>query len=485
MDRKAKIIATLGPASNQEPIISKMIQAGMNVARINFSHGTHDEHLRTIKIVRKAAGDLNTPIAILADLSGPKIRVAKVPAEGINLKNGQIAYLKAQDDSSDRNSKSQQPMIEINVKGLSQALKPGNRILLDDGKLEFSVTQIIDNLVEIKVINGGLLLPHKGVNLPGSMLQVKALTSKDCVDLEFAINLGVDAIALSFVRESQDILDVKAIVNKCCADSVHAPMIIAKIERPEAVENLGAILDTADGIMVARGDLGIETSPDQVPIIQKAAILKANKKFKYVITATQMLESMVNNPRPTRAEASDIANAIFDGTDAVMLSGETAMGAFPIESISYMNQIVLTAEKHLMQWGYYDYAQTPNENNNDAIAVCLAARELAFDRDVVSTAVFSLSGKSALLMSKVRPSADILAFTPHKTTFNKMALLWGVQPHVADYANSLEEMILKLDSFLQSFPDYKPGNQVVILCGLPVFINRTPNMALLHTIGEM
>ncbi len=482
MERFVKIVATIGPASTTIEILRAMMLAGMNVARLNFSHGTHNDHRQAYQMIRQVAKELDLPIAILADMSGPKIRVGALPATGLALFNNETVQITSLLEKSE-NVVHELKSIPINLPNIITVFQPGNRILLDDGKLELEVTKIEKDCVITRVITGGILLSHKGVNLPNALIDINPLTEKDKKDLAFALKLGVDSIAISFVRKSSDILTARQQICEYTGKETSNIPIIAKIERPEAVDNLDDILKVTDGIMVARGDLGIETSTASVPIIQKMAIQKAAQYARYVITATQMLESMIVNPRPTRAEASDIANAVFDGTDAVMLSGETAIGKYPIESIQNMDDIVRKAEEHKDSWSIC--AEVHFEGNtDDAISICRAARELAHDRNVACAAVFTLTGKTALLMSKVRPRVPIHAFTPYQETFQRLSHYWGVIPHLVPFASDVEKMIAVVDQALQSSTIYENGQQVVIISGLPVNAQRSPNMALLHTIGE-
>ncbi len=396
MERHVKIIATIGPASSDAKTLSAMMQAGMNVARLNFSHGTHEEHRQAYETIRAVASRLDRPIAIMADLSGPKIRVGIMPGDGMQLDSGDTVYIKSPNTKIPQSSHYDK-VLTIKIPKLTSAFKPGNRILMDDGNLELQVETIENNLIKTSVVTGGLLKSHKGVNLPGAKLSINPLTEKDLLDLTFAVQLGVDAIAISFVRTSSDIIFARKMVAEAVNNPDSRIPIIAKIERPEAVDNLDAILEVTDGIMVARGDLGIETSTATVPIIQKSSIRKAATQSRFVITATQMLESMIENPRPTRAEASDIANAVFDGTDAVMLSGETAVGAYPVEVIRVMDEIVRTAEQHTEAWSICTGVSI-NDETDDAISICRAAKELAHDRNVACSAVFTLTGKTALYL---------------------------------------------------------------------------------------
>ncbi|RPJ39356.1 MAG: pyruvate kinase, partial [Chloroflexi bacterium] len=328
---------------------------------------------------------------------------------------------------------------------------------------------------------------HKGVNLPRANLKVPGFTEKDRADLQFGIQAGVDAVAISFVRSKEDIETVRHAIHEFARDvspqARHTP-IIAKIELPEAVENLHEIIHAADGVMVARGDLGIEMSPQVVPSIQKHIIEIANRHARVVITATQMLESMMHNPRPTRAEASDVANAIFDGSDAVMLSGETAAGAYPVESIKTMDAIIREAEAHYNRWGVYKEFPSEVSSQTDALSITRAARELAHDRDVAAIAVFSETGRTALFMAKARPNVPILAFTPEPATYQRMGLYWGVTPYLVPFATTVETMLAHVETALLASSNLGPGQQIVLISGFPVGIMREPNIALLYTIGS-
>ena len=481
MVRFAKIVCTLGPSSSDKSKILKLIDAGMDVARLNFSHGTHATHLALINLIRECSKETGKQIAILQDLQGPKLRVGVLPPEGVELNRGAILNLymagtRTEDLEGDQLS------LPLEVPNLAKGVKPGNRILLDDGKLELQVIRIIGETVETRVIIGGVLKSQKGVNLPGADLGIPSFTEKDRLDLEFGLANSVDFVAISFVETAADIQNVREIIKTLNPSRGNTP-IIAKLERPEAVKNLHQIIHAAEGVMVARGDLGVETSPALVPIVQKEIIQCANRHAKVVITATQMLESMINNPRPTRAEASDVANAILDGTDAVMLSGETASGSYPVESVKMMDTIIREAEKHIVEWGHVE--DFPKEAlMDDALVISNAAKALAHDRNVSNIAVFTQSGKTALLMSKARPRVPIIAFTPEIGTLPLLSLYWGVSPILVPFADSLEEMVRSVDSFLRARQRCKVGEQVVLISGFPVGAMRLPNLALLHTIGE-
>jgi len=352
---------------------------------------------------------------------------------------------------------------------------------LDDGRLTLQVISAKGRVVEARVIVGGALSSHKGINLPGVKLRISGFTDKDKADLAFGISQGVDAVAISFVRSAADVKTVRAALEEL-SNQKRVPLLIAKLEKPEAMLELDAILDIVDGVMVARGDLGVELPPERVPPLQKHIIRSANSRAKLVITATQMLESMIQNPIPTRAEASDVANAIFDGTDAVMLSAETASGDYPTEAVAMMSRIVVEAETHFLEWGSRQDGRA-GLGESDAASMARAANELAKDPDVSAVSVFTMQGRSAWLMSKARPVKQIFAFTPTVETFNQLAFLWGVIPHLAKYANTLDDMLSDVDAALLT-AGIRAGQQVVLVCGYPVGAQRPPNMALLHIVGS-
>jgi pyruvate kinase len=476
--RFAKIVGTLGPSSNNEEIIRKLILSGLDIARLNFSHGTHAEHAERIVMLRKLSEELGRPISILMDLQGPKLRIGDLPPEGLDLSAGQFVVLSSTEDHP--RITDQTTYIPFEVPDLHKALRQANHILLDDGHLEFEVLSVDGTSIHAKVILGGKLSSHKGVNLPGAQLNIPVLTEKDLKDLAFGLDHGVDAVAISFVKNENDILLVRNTIKKLSPGRSNIP-IIAKMERPEAIINLEKIIEVTDGVMVARGDMGVEMSPAVVPVAQKEIIRSANRHAKIVITATQMLDSMINNPRPTRAEAADIANAIFDGTDAVMLSGETAAGKYPVESVQMMNNIVLEAEKHMGEWGHLDtYAK--ESKSDDGISITRAAKELAQDREVAAIIVFTQSGRTALWMSKAKPNVPIFAFTPVEETYFRMGLYWGVTPLLVPHGDTLETMIKHVETAITTTTSLTSGQQVVVISGFPVGEFRTPNLALLYTI---
>jgi pyruvate kinase len=485
MTRHTKIVCTLGPSCTEESVLIKMIEAGMDVARLNFSHGTQDTHAASIKQLRALSKKTGKPLTILQDLQGPKLRIGELPTEGIELKAGDIVLLTTVAANSEGRNAMHAPdtkivLIPFDFPEIYPSLSAGRRILLDDGKLEFEVMAVTPTSAKARVKLGGRLSSHKGVNLPGTPLPIPSFTDKDAADLAFGLEQGVDAVAMSFVRRPEDPQEVRAFIT---AHTDRKVVLIAKLERPEALEHLEEILHAVDGVMVARGDLGVELSPARVPSIQKQIIHAANINGKLVITATQMLESMMHAPRPTRAEASDIANAIFDGTDAVMLSGETAAGEYPVESVHMMETIVCEAEEHYDLWGHCaDFSEA--DTQDDATIMTRAGRELAYDKNVTAVVVFTASGRTAELMAKVRPVVPILAFTPEENTFHQMGLLWGVRAFMTKFVSDTEKMIAMLEKELVKLNRVKPGEQVVIIAGYPVGARRPPNLAMLHTIGD-
>ena len=477
MQRKAKIVATIGPASDSEDMLEKLILAGMNVARLNFSHGTHEEHAANIEKIRRLSKKLGRSVGILQDLQGPKIRVGDLDAP-LQLEAGEeVCFYATGTEAPNTHEKN----IPVDFHELFETVHAGDSMLLDDGHLTMRVLTVHACSLQAVAVVGGTLTSHKGINLPGVQLRISGYTSKDKADLEFGVSQGVDAVAVSFVRTAEDVIEVREEMERF-AKGYPAPMLIAKLERPEAIDNIDAILAAVDGVMVARGDLGVEMPPERVPVLQKMIIQKANAQAKIVITATQMLESMIYNPLPTRAEASDIANAIFDGTDSVMLSAESAAGKYPIRSVEMMERIILEAESHNSEWGTV-IDRRLGLGRGDAASMSRAARELANDKDVTAVAVFTSQGSTAWLVSKIRPTKRILAFTPVEMTYRKLSFLWGVYPQLVPFANSLEEMIGYVDTELLK-GGIKQGQQVVLVCGFPVGATTPPNMALLHTVGE-
>ncbi|MBS1249186.1 MAG: Pyruvate kinase [Chloroflexi bacterium] len=477
MTRRAKIIATLGPASNNEATIRELLKAGMNVARLNFSHGTCENHARVIQRLRTASREMGVPLTILQDLSGPKIRTGNIESGQVELEDGQRLIL------STRKFTGEGQRIPVTYKRLPQSVEVGGKILLDDGQLELEVLKIRSEEVETRVVVGGTLKSHKGVNLPGADLELQALTSKDKADLEFGLEQNVDVIALSFVRSARDVGRLRQEIARLDPSQSQKP-IIAKLEHPDAIENLHEIIHAADGVMVARGDLGIEMPPETVPIAQKRIIAMANKHLSYVITATQMLDSMVHNPRPTRAEASDVANAILDGSDAVMLSGETAIGKYPVRTVKMMDAIIYQSESQSAAWGKADISRAADLSSDDAFAITRAARELAHDQDAAAIAVFTQSGRTARLMSKARPDVPILAFTSQEETVHYLAMLWGTRPYLTPHVETLEEMLVHVEAAVLEASPIQPGQEIVLIAGFPINRMMPPNLALLHKVSR-
>lgn len=493
MDRYAKIVITAGPASQDSETIERLIIAGVNVVRLNFSHGTHADHAEVINRVRNASKRLNKPVTILQDLQGPKIRVGEIPGGSLELIPDHLLTISTRKENweefrstpvqSSHAVDSFSHVIVVDFPELPRSVEPGGRILLDDGNMELVVIAVEDDRIETRVAQGGVLKSNKGVNLPGAKLTISGFTEKDREDLAFGLANKVDAVAVSFVRVPKDIVRVRQAIARLAPERNSTP-IIAKLERPEALENLEEIVHVSDGVMVARGDLGVEMPPEVVPIVQKKIIECANRHSKVVITATQMLDSMIHNPRPTRAEATDVANAIFDGTDAVMLSGETAIGEYPLRAVQIMDAIIRQAEANMQKWGHWKGARDAEGTQDDAFYMTQAARELAHDRNVAAIAVFTKSGRTALLMSKSRPRVQILAFTPMIDTYGRLGLYWGVLPHLVPRADTIDEMLAAVESAMRATTPIQPGQQVVLIFGFPVDEVRPSNMALLHTVGK-
>ncbi|MGO8946392.1 MAG: pyruvate kinase [Ktedonobacterales bacterium] len=479
--RRTKIVCTLGPATQSEEKIEALTRAGMNVARINFSHGTHEEHAATIKRVRAVATRLGQPVAILQDLQGPKIRTGSLAGgQPVELAAGRQFILTTQDIAGTAER------VTSTYQQLPDDVKPGDPILLSDGAIQLRVEKTDNTEVICRVVYGGLLAEHQGINLPGVTVSAPALTDKDRADLLFGIEQRVDYVALSFVRRPSDIQDAKDLIAaamKPSADGAPGSTIpvIAKLEKPEAIERLESILQVSDGIMVARGDLGVEMPLEDVPLVQKRVIQQSNACGLPVITATQMLESMIQHPRPTRAEASDVANAILDGTDAIMLSGETAIGQYPVEAVRVMVRIALATEGHFPPSIRPEALQ---QGMAPTRAVSAAAHTLADAAGGSLIAVFTQSGLSAHLISKERPAAPIVAFTPSPAVYQRLALWWGVMPRLSNLAGSTEELIAWVDSCLQEERLAAPGDIIVIMGGMPIASRARTNFIQLHKIGE-
>ncbi len=470
---RTRIVCTLGPASDSDDIVRGMIRNGMDVARLNFSHGDHPTHAARIEQVSRIAREEQAVVAILGDLQGPKLRVGEIAGGPIQLKTGVTFTLTTRHVPGDA------AIVGVDFPDLPDSVQPGARILLNDGMIELRVLSVDKTDVVTQVINGGELSSHKGINLPGLPLKISALTDKDRADLEFAIEQRVDYVALSFVRHAEDVMELKRLM----AGRGATIPVIAKIEKPEAIEHFDSILSISDGVMVARGDLGVEAPPEKVPIYQKMIIRKANVAGKPVITATQMLESMISNPRPTRAEASDVANAILDGTDAVMLSGETAVGKYPVQAVEMMARIAREAEGNVQFHRSWPQTEDGRVSITDAIgsSTCEIAREL--NARVILTA--TSSGFTARTISRHRPHTPIFAVTWNEETHRRLALVWGVQSAVVPAAPNTEIMMASSIEAALDQGVVQKGDCVVITAGVPVGMAGRTNMIQVQTVGEI
>jgi pyruvate kinase len=472
--RRAKIVATLGPSCSTEAVFRELLRAGLDVARLNFSHGTHPEKLKLIEMVRKVSREEGKPICILGDLQGPKIRTGRLKNRiPVQLKAGQRLTITPRDIAGTST------LIATTFPTLAENLEPGARILLSDGLIELYVVAVHGLDTECEVINGGMLGEHKGINLPGIPVRVPSLTAKDEEDLEFAIRSGVDAIAVSFVRTAEDIRLVRHRVAAMGAET----WIIAKLEKPQAIQHLESILEAADGVMVARGDLGVEMPPEKVPAIQKHVIRRAGDYRKPVITATQMLESMIENPRPTRAEASDVANAIYDGTDAVMLSAETAAGKYPVEAVKMMAKIVLETESQEPLLRATDRGQSGHVRLSVAETICESMAHAAEDLDISAIAVFTETGTTARQLSKYRPKSPIFGLSSVERVIHRMTLLWGVQPLLCNKLATAEQMVETAERLLEEGGHVQPRQILGIVAGTRTKSGST-NFLRLHVLGD-
>lgn len=472
--KKTKLICTIGPSSEDREILKGMMLAGMNAARLNFSHGTQEEHKRKIDLIKELRKELGLPISIILDTKGPEIRTGKFREKEVELVEGQKFTITTADVLGTNE------ICSISYQGLIDDVKPGDQLLIDDGLVGLTIDEIRDGNMICTVNNGGIIKDYKSINVPGVKVKLPAITDKDKDDIDFGIREGIDFIAASFARKASDILEMRELLKDKGAGHIK---IISKIENKEGVDNIGEIVQVSDGIMVARGDLGVEIPAEQVPLIQKKIIKRCNMEGKFVITATQMLDSMMRNPRPTRAEVTDVANAIFDGTDVIMLSGETASGKYPLESVQKMVDIAVTTEESL------DYGQILNEKhpvkdssvtNAIGYATCTSAYGLKAKAILTPTA----SGYTAQVVSKFRPKAPILACTSSERVARSLSLIWGVTPLLYEYVNSemgifnaAIEVGLK-EGFLTE------GDLIVITAGAPVGVGGTTNMLRIHNIGN-
>jgi len=481
--RKAKIVCTIGPASCSPAILSRLIENGMNAARLNFSHGTHESHATAITAIRDAAARRGAAVAIIQDLQGPRIRVGLLPKEGIEVRTGQVVRLRTSAQSAELRDThtsvpTPPPEIPVTYASLTRDLHVGSRVLINDGLIELQALRITNNLIDCSVLTGGTITSHKGINLPGTAVSAPTLTEKDQEDIRFGVENGVDYIALSFVRGPQDIDAARAVL----AEHGSTIPLIAKIERAEAVTTLDEILERADGVMIARGDLGVEMGPEAVPVLQKRIILEGNRRRRIVITATQMLESMTQALRPTRAEASDVANAIFDGSDALMLSAETAVGAHPTETVEVMDRIIRAAEEGT-EPGILRKRQADLDNLSIPEAICAAASSAARGIDARAIVAFSERGATARLVSKQRPAAPILALTPHEAVRQRMALYWGVRSFTMPQVEQTDARIKEAERVLKAEGLVTVGDRLVIVSGTLAAQPGRTNLLKLHEVG--
>ncbi len=468
---RTKIVATIGPASNSRGIIVQMVQRGMNVARLNFSHGSYQAHAEMVSLLRSVSAELNTPITILQDLQGPKIRVGQLPEAGIELEVGKKLTLVPQSEASDATSDT----VSIDYPYLAEEAKPGEQILLDDGLLELEIVAIEGSAVVCEVIEGGILKSRKGVNLPNLNLRLPSMTEKDKKDLEFGISQGIDWVSLSFVRQAEDIRFIKQFL----ADRDTDIPVMAKIEKPQAIANLDEIIAECDGLMVARGDLGVEIKPEKVPLLQKEIIRKCNLKNIPVITATQMLDSMIDNPRPTRAEASDVANAIIDGTDAVMLSGESAVGKYPLKAVSMLAKIASSIEPDLQ------FVNNPPASTDRTNALSEALNAIDQILNLRYIVCFTATGYTALIASGERPHAMVVAFTPNINVYHRLNLVWGVKPvYLEKEGTTFEELVATAETYLLEKQLAESGDQILIMGGIPTQKPQGTNFLKIHTLSH-
>ncbi|HEY5704074.1 MAG TPA: pyruvate kinase [Terrimicrobiaceae bacterium] len=469
--RRTKIVATLGPASNSREVIRELVQAGMDVARLNFSHGSYDQHAQTIANLREISEELDTPVTILQDLQGPKIRVGQLPGGEMRLAPGTAVAMVPQADFTGQPS-----TIPLDFAHAAEEAKPGMRILLDDGLMQLEVLEIAGQTLRCRVVDGGTLKSRKGVNFPELNLRLlPSLTEKDKEDLKFGISQDVDWISLSFVRSATDVRSLKELI---AAQGVFKP-VVAKIEKPQAIENLEGILQETNGVMVARGDLGVELNPEKVPMLQKHIIESCNRKGLPVITATQMLESMIRDPRPTRAEASDVANAIIDGTDAVMLSGESAVGAFPVRAVEMMARIASEVEAAI---GFKTYP--PEGRGGSAYALSEAAKVIARTIEPTCIVVLTTTGHTAHSIAAERPKTSVVAVSRNKQVYHALNLFWGLKPLLAkETPADFDGLVKQAESTVLAHGFAAPGDKILVVGGVPAPSPLGANFLKIHSIS--
>jgi pyruvate kinase len=468
--RRAKIVCTLGPAVSSERKIRELVYAGMDVARLNMSHGSHEDHAEAYRLVRAASDASGHGVGIFADLQGPKIRLETFADGPVTLQRGQRWTITTRDVPGDAT------ICGTTYKGLPGDVKPGDPLLIDDGKIRLRVERVDETDVLTEVLVGGKVSNNKGINLPGVAVSVPALSEKDIEDLRFALHLTVDFVALSFVRSAADVDDVRKIMDE---EGIHVP-VIAKIEKPQAIDNIDAIVDAFDGLMVARGDLGVECPLEDVPFLQKRLVEKARRNAKPVIVATQMLESMITNPAPTRAEASDVANAVLDGADAVMLSGETSVGDYPIEAVAVMARIIESTEDHEL----HNMAAINWNPKTRGGVIAKAAAEVGDRVGAKYLVAFTQSGDSARRLARYRGPIPILAFTPEAATRSQLAMTWGVETFKTAVVEHTDEMVRQVDEALLQIGRVKEGDLVVIIAGSPPGIPGSTNALRIHRMGD-
>ncbi len=473
--RKTKIVCTLGPASDSKEILSQLVKMGIDVARLNFSHGDYEEHRKRIEFIREFEDEFDRPIGIMLDTKGPEIRTGK-------LKNGEVKLSKGEDIIlTTRQIEGDSSRISVTYQDVCQDLNEGSIILLDDGLIKLKVLAIEDNEVRCKIINGGKLGSRKGVNIPGEKVDLPGLTEKDREDIKFGIKHNIHFIAASFVRKAADVIEIRKLLEEE-ADWENGIKIIAKIENQEGVNNINEIIEVADGIMIARGDLGVEIPPEKVPAIQKMIINKCNEVAKPVITATQMLDSMIRNPRPTRAEASDVANAIYDGTDATMLSGESAAGAYPVEAVKTMAKIAKEVENSPSYRSSLKSKSTTLQTVTEAIS--FASCETATDLEAEAIITATGSGYTARMVSRYRSLIPIIAVTPNDIVQHTLTLSWGIYPLLVTHSNSTDEMIDNAITAALEHDLVNDGDMVTITAGVPVGIPGTTNLIKVDVVGK-
>jgi pyruvate kinase len=469
MPRRAKIAATLGPACDTPRVLEAMIESGMNVARLNFSHGTFDDHRRRVRRLDRAARRKGRGVTVLADLQGPRFRLGRLEGGTLELRTGDGVELVAGKSTVSRGK------VPVTYAGLARDVKRGDRVLIDDGKIELRVERVRGSTVRCDITRGGPISDHKGINLPGSGLSAPALTAKDRKDLKLAVELGADCLAVSFVRRADDVLRARRLLQR----AGKAIPVMAKIERPEAIERLDEILEVSNGLLVARGDLGVELPAERVPILQKQIVERANAVGKPVMTATQMLESMRFTPRPTRAEASDVANAVLDGSGCLLLTAETAVGDYPVEAVRMMAQIIVEAEAA----DRTRVVAPPPGELSVALTTCRAGCRAAFDVGARYIVVFTQSGFSAQQVARFRPTTPILAFTPDPRVARLLNIVWGVEPRKLAGAPTIDRMLASLDRALLKDSSVRAGDVVVVLAGTPVGVSGTTNLMEVRRVG--